>query len=143
MMVDAGCVLVFREGKMISFAKNNKKKAGNFFPAFLFLKFFRILFLLFLFVGFLFRFLFGQHHYVVNVLGHPLFPNIPDALCTGVLPLPFCVHRPFSIRFLYRRRDGFFGHAAQCSLRRWKACGISTASGFPSASSSHWRSLDT
>ena len=26
MMVDAGCVLVFREGKMISFAKNNKKK---------------------------------------------------------------------------------------------------------------------
>lgn len=29
MMVDEGCVLVFREGKMISFAKNNKK-SGKF-----------------------------------------------------------------------------------------------------------------
>lgn len=26
MMVDAGCVLVFREGKMISFAKNMKTR---------------------------------------------------------------------------------------------------------------------
>ncbi|EDO55182.1 hypothetical protein BACUNI_01272 [Bacteroides uniformis ATCC 8492] len=32
MMVDAGCVLVFREGKMISFAKNNKKKREISFP---------------------------------------------------------------------------------------------------------------
>ena len=29
MMVDAGCVLVFREGKMISFAKNNKNSQKN------------------------------------------------------------------------------------------------------------------
>ena len=32
MMVGAGCALVFREEKMISFAENNKKKREYSFP---------------------------------------------------------------------------------------------------------------
>lgn len=82
MMVDA-VRLVFRENDFI--AKNNKKQ--KFLPAFLFLRFFRILFFYFSSLAFI-TVPFGQHHCIVNVLGHPL-TEYPRRSLYGVLPLPF------------------------------------------------------